>query len=196
MFSVGRSSIREALKTLANLGIIRRDTVGTTVCAPEEGRYFGISMQPGGDSLEHIFELARIVGVEAAGLAAERATEKQIKNMESALRRTEGMREVTALHFTFHRSLIKSTQNPLLWQTSDVIIRLMAQSKRLSAVVQDLQGEKLKNFIRKIREDHQQILKAVKSNNVQAARRSMLRHLLYLESQALEEPGEQSAGNV
>jgi len=44
MFNVGRSSIREALKTLASIGIIRRDTVGTTVCASEDGRYYGISL--------------------------------------------------------------------------------------------------------------------------------------------------------
>ena len=43
-FKVSRNSLREALKTLESLGIVRRSPRGTTVCAPEETRYPSFSL--------------------------------------------------------------------------------------------------------------------------------------------------------
>ena len=58
---VGRSSVREAMKALEALGIIRRDIRGTTVCALEDNRYPGLSLTAGGASLEQAFESARVL---------------------------------------------------------------------------------------------------------------------------------------
>jgi len=129
-------------------------------------------------------------------LAAERATDKQIKKMENAFRQTEGLREVTALHFSFHRFLVESSQNPLLSQMVDVVIRLLSQSKRLSSVIQEFEKEKLGDLTRKIRDGHKKILKAIKSHNMEAAKRAMREHLRHLESLALQETGERAAENV
>ena len=196
LFNVGRSSVREALKTLENQGVVRRSTTGTIVCRPEETHYPSFSLAVSGATLEQIFEFSRIVAIEAAGLAAERATRKQKDKMLKALREFESAREATALHFSFHRALLQSAHNPFLSQAGNIVLGLLSQSEKLSSTVQGWDKEKLRAGIRKMSAGHRKILKAIESKNSTAARRSMREHIRYLEALALEDTDERVAGNV
>ncbi len=183
---VGRSSVREALKALETLGIIRRDVRGTTVCAPEENHYPGLSLTAGAASLEQDFESARIVGIEAAGLAAERASREHIEEMVKAMRESEDTQKAAAIHLSFHRALAGAAQNPVLSQVYHMLIALVAQSRRLSSAVQGMNDDERKTFISDIFDGHRKILKAVESNNSVAAKKSMKEHFGCMEAMALK----------
>ncbi len=183
---VGRSSVREALKALETLGIIRRDVRGTTVCAPEENHYPGLSLTAGAASLEQVCESARIVGIEAAGLAAERASREHIEKMVKAMRESEDTQKAAAIHFSFHRALVDAAQNPVLSQMYHMLIVLVAQSRRLSSAVQGMNDDERKTFISDIFDGHRKILKAVESNNSVAAKKSMKEHFECMEAMALK----------
>ena len=182
---VGRSSVREALKALETLGIIRRDIRGTTICAPEENRHPGLSLTAGGASLEQAFESARIVGVEAAGLAAERAEPGHIKKLAQAMKESEDTQEAAAIHLSYHRALVAAAQNPILSQMYCMLIALISQSRRLMAVSESMEEQKVKASLKEIFNGHRKILKAVESHNPMAARRSMEEHYGFMESMAL-----------
>lgn len=182
---VGRSSVREALTALETLGIIRRDIPGTTVCPPEENRYLGLSLTAGGASLEQALESARIVGIEAAGLAAERAEPAHIKKLAQKVKESENTQNPAATHLSYHRALVAAAQNPVLSQTYSMLIALVSQSRMLVAVFENMGEKKREAFAKDIFDGHRKIFKAVQSHNPTEARRSMKEHYDCMESVAL-----------
>lgn len=188
-FRVSRSSVREALKTLENLGLVRRHPRGTTVCAPEEARYPSFSLAAANSTLEHVFELCRTIGIEVAGLAAERAPDKETKRMAKALREPKDGRRAVTHHYSFHRALATWAQNPLLTVMSNLVIGFVSQSERLSHSIQQWDEEKLSTVMLNVSTGHRRILRAVETHDAPAAKRCMREHLDYMESVALEEIG-------
>ncbi|MBI5118262.1 FadR family transcriptional regulator [Candidatus Poribacteria bacterium] len=184
--NVGRSSVREALKALETLGIIRRDIQGTTICAPEDNRYPGLSLAAGNASLEQLFESARIVGMEAAGLAAERASREDIERISKSMGESEDMQKAAAIHLSFHRAMVHAAKNPLLSQMYNMLTALVAQSRQLSAAVQSMGEDERKTFIRDIFSGHRRILRAVESHDPAAAKKAMREHFECMESMALK----------
>ena len=179
--NVGRSSVREALTALETLGIIRRDIKGTTVCAPEENRYPALSLSASTAPLEHLFETARIAGIEAAGLAAERANPENIAKMTRVLQMnvtegTEDTQAAAAVHLSFHRALVNATQNPVLSQMYNMLVALISRSLGLSSATEELEEDQRKAFLAEIFDGHRKILSAVKSRNAATARKAMHKH--------------------
>lgn len=86
---VSRTSIREALRALEVIGLIE--------CRQGEGNYIKASFEDNlleplsimfmleGSNSQEIWELRKIMEVEAAGLAAKRITEKQLKELKELL---------------------------------------------------------------------------------------------------------------
>jgi GntR family transcriptional repressor for pyruvate dehydrogenase complex len=183
--NVGRSSVREALKALETLGIIRRDISGTTVCAPEENRFPGLSFTSGGASLEQALESARIVGIEVAALAAQRAEPEHIRKLTQKMKESEDPQNAAAIHLSYHRALVAAAQNPVLSQIYSMLIALVSQSRRLVGAFENMDEEKLKTFTKDIFDGHRKILKAVESNDPAAARKSMKEHYDCMENAAL-----------
>ena len=195
-FKVSRSAVREALKTLENLGIVRRHPRGTTVCAPEEARYPSFSLAAANSTVEQIFELARILCIESVGLAAERATAKETKRMAKALRESRDERKALAHHYSFHRALVTWAQNPLLTEVANLVVGFVSQSERLSHAIQQWDEERLGTVLRNISDGQRRILKAIEAHDAPAAKRCMREHLDYLESVAMEEIGPKAGRKV
>lgn len=190
--NVGRSSVREALKALETLGIIQRDIRGTTVCSPEDNRYPGLSLSASTAPVEHLFETARIAGVEAAGLAAERSKPEDIANMtrvmqKNATEQTEDTQAAAAIHLSFHRALVNATQNPVLSQMYNMLVALISRSLGLSSVSEELEEDERKAFLAEIFDGHRKILSAVKSRNTATAKRAMQKHYDCMEATTLKE---------
>ncbi|MBI4830459.1 MAG: FadR family transcriptional regulator [Candidatus Lindowbacteria bacterium] len=184
--NVGRSSVREALKALETLGIIRRDIRGTTICPPEDNRYPSLSLAAGAASLEQLLESARIVGIEAAGLAAERAGREDIERISKRIEESEDTQKAAAIHFSFHRALVQAARNPVLSQMYNMLTALVAQSRQLSAAVQSTEEDERRIFIRDIFGGHRRILRAVESHDPAAAKKAMKEHFECMESMALK----------
>lgn len=188
-FRVSRNSVREALKSLENLGMVRRHPRGTTVCAPEEARYPSFSMAAASSTPEQVLELCRIILIEVAGLAAERAPKGEIKKMARALREPRDERRAVAHHYSFHRALVTWAQNPLLTEVSSLVIGFVSQSERLSHAIQQWDEKRLRTVVRNVSDAHGRILKAVEARDASAAKKCMREHIDYVEYVAMEESG-------
>ena len=189
--NVGRSSVREALKALETVGIVRRDIRGTTICMPEENPYPGLPLAASSASPEQIFESARIVGIEAVGLAAKRARQEDIEKILNSMQESEDTEKAATIHLSFLRALVDAAHNPILSQMHNMITALAAQSRQLSSVVQNVEEQELRAFMGEIFDGRRRILEAIESRDPAAAKRSMKELLECMETMALR--GEQSA---
>ena len=190
--NVGRSSVREALKALEALGIVRRDIRGTTVCAPEESPYPGLLLSAGSAPLEQLFETARIVGIEAAALSAERAKPEDIAKMAKAMNKdfmpeAEEAQKAAAIHLSFHRALVDAAENPVLSQMFNILVALISRSPQLPTALEELEEDKRATFIENIFEGHRKILSAIESRDSKAAREWMSEHYDCMEAWALHQ---------
>lgn len=128
-FGVGRTSIREALKALVLMGILTRSNAGTFVSNESQTRIreaFAYYLVNRDSDIQSIFEVRRIVEIEIAGLAAERATERDIAELRTinAEADTTPIEDRTArnrIDTAFHLAMARSTGNVYLFELCSLI---------------------------------------------------------------------------
>ena len=178
---VSRTVVREAVAALRADGlVVTRRGSGAYVADPSAGpfRIAAPKATALADVLE-VMELRLAVEVEAAALAAERASRRQIATIRSAwraidvaLNRGEG---AVAEDFTFHRTIAEATGNRqfprfLAFLGSHVIPR---QSVRLSV---DTPAER-RAYLERIQHEHSRIVSGISNQDSAEARRAMREHL-------------------
>lgn len=179
---VSRTVVREAVAALRADGlVVTRRGSGAYVAANPTASPFRIAA-PKLDTIEAILdvmELRLAVEVEAAALAAERGTRRQIatirtalRDIDKALRRGDG---AVAEDFAFHRSIAEATGNRqfprfLAFLGSHVIPR---QSVRLS---HDTPAER-RAYLERIQHEHRRIVAGISDEDPAEARRAMREHL-------------------
>jgi len=121
-FQIGRNALREALKALSLIGLIREER-GRGTFVRERSEFlvrpllFGIE---DGFDLPSLLEVRQLIEVELAGLAAERASRDEIQVIEQWLGRTDtlGQAERTdeyrSADMEFHFSIALAAHNPLM----------------------------------------------------------------------------------
>jgi GntR family transcriptional regulator, transcriptional repressor for pyruvate dehydrogenase complex len=123
--SVGRSTVREALKRWQGLGIIeRRQGSGTYLCRAITPNAIHLSltmMARDFANLTHLLEVRRALEVEAAGICAIRATSEQVQEIAARLDAAEAAFERCQVNsaeadWAFHRSIFRATGNPIFEQ--------------------------------------------------------------------------------
>lgn len=134
-FGVSRATIREALRSLSAIGMISiRQGDGSFV---EQFKIEGLleplatlfQLDGAEDELESFSEVREILEVEMVALAAERASETDIENINRALEamveevRSGGIGDVADADF--HLAIAKSCKNPLLVKLMEVVANLM-----------------------------------------------------------------------
>lgn len=115
---VGRSTVREAVRSLVRMGMLETARGRGTFVRATSPVNTVLSQYLQAHSAADILELRRAVEVEAAGLAARRRTETDLTAMEQALDRAErsqveGSRS-DRVPGTFHRLFVAAAHNPLL----------------------------------------------------------------------------------
>ncbi len=133
---VSRPSLREALRTLAALGIVSmRRGSGTYVVAPRPDSfslYFGLALSLQSSFSEDMLEVRIAFECEAARLAARRASSRELLEMKQALSRMP--REVTGdglgarADFAFHTAIIRGAHNAALSFMYESIEHLLKKS--------------------------------------------------------------------
>ncbi len=179
-FRVSRTGVREAMKILAQKGLVdMRPGRGTIVIdGAREAMQNSIDLlmkmklgEVGGS--DNLVEVRAILEVEIAGLAAARATEKEIAAMREAIRlMDESMSDadsfITADN-VFHEALARATQNALIFTLIHSIVHLLSeQRKQIFAVEGGPQRGQL---------HHKRILECVIRRDPEAARVAMGSHL-------------------
>ncbi len=182
MFQVSRTSVREALCALDMAGLLEvRPGGGAFVRHSNpndilESLSFALILEK--EKIRDIMEVRRGLEIEAAGLAAERATPENLKKMEEALAQMETDLAEGApgdeSDLKFHYSIIEATQNPLLLRVMNTIYDTMNQTLRIT---RNLWLQSPSSTPRRLLEEHRQIYKAIKSKNDKEAKKIMSKHI-------------------
>jgi DNA-binding FadR family transcriptional regulator len=184
-FQVGRNVIREATRILENYGMARMRrgaTGGLVVTAPKlDNAIYGIGvyLTYAGIRPRHLLEARRVIEVEAAALAAERADAEGLERLRATVDIPAGLAPGLTLRRLeeFHRTLAELTRDPALAVFIESILRLLRQP-----VIRDPAYELYwQRHNRRIARDstaaHGLIVDAIAAGNSDEARRHMAAYL-------------------
>ncbi len=176
---VSKTVIREAVRSLVAKGLIDV-RVGSGMYV----RAVGSDMMKEPMSLllrsnvlkpDDVFEVREALEVTIAGLAAERATEDDLKAMEENIKALKSTRlsaaDYAELDVGFHRLVVKAAGNPLfaflLNSLNDVMIEVRLRAFSIG------EGKTVANAL----QEHLQVFEQIKARDAEGARAAMQKHL-------------------
>jgi GntR family transcriptional repressor for pyruvate dehydrogenase complex len=180
---VSRTVVREAVAALRAEGlVVTRQGAGAFVATDAARRPFRLAAD-GLLSLQEVLgvmELRTSVEVEAAGLAAERASAaarqrvaKAFAAMERSITRGEsGIDE----DFAFHFAIAAATANPQFPRFLEYLGRFIIPRQSIRLTGRDEKGQRA--YLHMILEEHRAIRDAVAAGDAATARRAMRKHLV------------------
>lgn len=185
-FQVSRTSVREALAALSLTGILEiRQGEGIFVkTSPSnaviEPLSFILLLERG--KLQNILEVRKALEVEAAGLAAERRDEEDLRvlkdlveQMEADLPAAERSEE---LDLKFHLALATASKNPLLDRLMNTVQEIMGQTLQ---VTRALWLSATEGTTQRLFEDHRNIYEMIRDQDSAKARELTYAHLQKVE---------------
>jgi len=140
---VGRSTVREAIRTMARVGLVQvRQGDGTYVTArPIDHESLSTRCQRA--QLHEIHDVREALELQAARLAAERRSDedlaelRQLLDARAAARAARDPEAFAAADVAFHRRIVTATQNTMLVDLyrvlSDALVQSLTLRKRASA---------------------------------------------------------------
>jgi DNA-binding FadR family transcriptional regulator len=179
---VSRTVVREAVAALRAEGlVVTRQGAGAFVSADRSRVPFRIDpegLTSIGDVL-HVMELRAAIEIQAAALAAERATgaglariEQSVDALEAAIARGDA---AVSEDFALHRAIARATGNPRFAEFLEFLGRhvIPRQSIRVALATPAEQ----RRYLARIQREHRQICAAIRERDPAGARRAMRRHL-------------------
>lgn len=174
-FGVGRSSMREALRSLAGDGLVRIEHgVGVFVADPSERRDGSTGILVVGEyTVPELFEVRLPLEREAAGLAAARITSKEISTLRAILTKaadpSTSDEEFISLDGDLHRTITQAARNPLLLSVMrSMEPHFFAYSRQVFT---------LENRRSRAHSGHERIVDAVALGDVGAAQQAAVSHI-------------------
>ncbi len=174
---VSRAAVREALKFLSAKGIVEVNHGRKTVISADPSVPLRASLEHFSTSDEivlDLFEVREPFEAEIAALAAERATDEEIRELEGLVARMNSLLEgedrsaFVELDLAFHNLLAQSTHNPVFLTVLQSIRELIVKSR-----YRDIS---LKHTV-SCTKDHERIFLAVRDREQVRARCAMKRHI-------------------
>jgi GntR family transcriptional repressor for pyruvate dehydrogenase complex len=184
-FRVSRSSVREAIKTLENEGlVVSRPGSGTFITAVD----IEAIIQPlasllsrGKDALIELFEVRRLVEPSVAALAAERATPADLVRLKEICAAQERqIRQGTSAvqsDAAFHLAIGQATQNAALQRLVASLVDMLQPMREKSLQTPGRAHKSLAS--------HREILVAIERHDPEQARQAMQRHIEAVEHNLL-----------
>jgi len=181
-FMVSRTAVREALRALEGSGLIDvRAGEGAfvrDVSVESLIESLALVILPHREAVKELFEARRLLEPAIAGLAAGRATREEIAEMERILEEQHqevlqgrtGVVQGTALH----SAIAHSAHNRAITRIVSALMDLLTQSREESL---HTPGRPTRSHA-----DHRRILEAIQHRDEGAANRSMLDHLIAVET--------------
>jgi len=178
---VSRTSVREALRILENMGLIEcRSGDGNfvkdlTVDSLANSIALRIPLQKG--TILQLFELRKIIEPGIVRIAAERVTDEDILRMESIIDKQKSIVEqgksIADIDDEFHRSIAEASKNKMIMRIINTVIGLETETNESNIEIKERPRQSLKS--------HMNILKYLKAREQEKARRAMLTHLSTVE---------------
>ena len=180
-FQVSRSSVREAIRSLELQGLVVSKRGSGTFINTDNlesmAALIASTLSAGNGALKHIFEMRHILEPQIAALAAQRADQEQIHEMERILEtQSEEIRNGRTgadADTAFHFSLAAATQNSALMKLVSAVEDILHRSRHRSFQEPGRPQRSL--------ESHRNILKMVQLGDADGARRAMEHHLTMVE---------------
>ena len=191
-FDVSRGVARECLRSLEERGLVTvKHGSGARVLPEGEWDMFNpdvisavLESDKSADVLGDYLECRRLLEIEAAGLAAERATRANLVALSEALDRmtataveAPGSPSAEELFHeadvAFHRAVIRATGNVALGRMTEPVHRALAAARRPLA--------RPEHRLERSLPEHRRILAAIAGRDPDAARAAMRDHLLTVE---------------
>lgn len=174
-FSVGRSTVREAVKILTHAEILEvRHGAGTFV--KSAGLPKGYSMLQKDYPLQHIYEVRKMLDLQVCELAVVNRTEEDIEKMQCYLKqRKEALdsgnySEYVEADVKFHYAVARSTKNELLMDMYDAFCSTLKEYLS-HLIVKDIRHYDDSTLI------HNQLLSAIKEKSAEKAKYLTLMNL-------------------
>lgn len=176
-FGMSRSTLREAVSRLRADGLVDSKPGRGAVVRGTPSLALRLPQAGGDASVGHLFELRRLLEVEAAALAAERCDADALGRLEQA-QRTMAEAVAAGMHapqadLGFHRAVAAASGNPMLLALLDFVgqhlEQLIARAWHNSARVAGGPHAALR--------EHEAVLAAIRSHDAAGARRAAARHL-------------------
>lgn len=179
-FGVGRSSMREALRSLASEGLVRIEHgIGVFVADPSERRdgHSGL-LVVGEYTVPELFEVRLPLERQAAGLAAERISADELTHLRKVLAEAADPQtsedRFIELDAELHRAIAGATKNPLL---VSVVASMETHFFTYSHQVFTLADRRARAH-----RGHEVIVEALAAGNVAAARDAAVAHIREVEA--------------
>ena len=178
-FGVSRAVIREAIARLKNEGLVRtRQGSGAFV---RDWEITSLQLDPDiRESLESVLAVAELrkgIEAEAAALAAERRTRKELAAIEKALGRvasiTENRGDSSKADMLFHRAIAEAAHNPYYIAVLDYLNQFVVTAIRVSRGNTTLRDD----FARQVEIEHLDILDAIRRRDLSGARLAAQIHM-------------------
>ncbi len=179
-FGVSRTVIREAVRALAAKGVIEvRTGSGLRVAAVDASAVsesIGLYLRGGTVEYPKVHEVRRLLEVEIAGLAAQRARDSDVARMRKLCQQMEAALDVveraSRLDLAFHRAIARATSNELYLLLLDSIGEALLEVRR-----NNLQTGAAPQTVRA----HREIVDRIAAGDAAGARRAMADHLDHVE---------------
>jgi GntR family transcriptional repressor for pyruvate dehydrogenase complex len=183
-FAVGRSSIREALRMLESQGVIGAVSGGSFVVAdaasPLNTSLRLMFTMDDSTGIHDLFELRRILEVEAAALAAERHGDQHLVEMQTAIDEMDaslsdhgGDRFIDA-DLRFHLAVAEATGNRLVLHSMQAVRDVVRRALMTVFVIPQSPESAVV--------EHRAIKAAIASGDAARARHEMTHHLVRVEA--------------
>lgn len=177
--NIGRSTVREAIRSLEALGYLEtRVGLGTYVVssAPDQlENSLSAWLKANKDKVIKVFEVREALESKAAELAASNARPEDIQLMEESLLAMESAIEqndhqrVTAMDEKFHDIIGDSAGNSLLFQMIENICSVLTEAR---GAVLGMPGRSMRSL-----NEHRAVYEAIKASNPNMARQAMIQHI-------------------
>ncbi len=177
-FQASRTAVREAMKTLAQKGLVDmrpgRGTVVIDGTAQALRHSLGLVLRVGrAGCQDELVEVREILEPEIAALAAARATEEHLAALQAAVQVMDASLDDADAYIAadndFHRTLAKATQNSLILAFVDSIVDLLSEQRKQ---IFSVPGGPVRGQMH-----HKRILDALRCHDAEAARAAMHAHL-------------------
>ena len=182
-FGVGRTSLREALRSLTVMGILDgRVGKGTYVCNNrsylEKTLRWGLIFDR--KTVQDLTETRLMLEAQAAYFSAQRAKEDDLSEIERALmgmeESTDRLDEFLEFDLQFHLCIARATQNSII----DILLGMTRGYLKewIKGVLAGPSAEAVEERVRLTLSQHRQIYQAIVEGRADEAREAMIEHIL------------------
>lgn len=195
MFSVSRTVIRDALKTLAGLGVVTvRHGMGTFINEvanePEDISRLASLLQISRGTMEELFQVRGVLESKAVFWCAQNATDEDITELEDIVRSAkvpENEAKLALFDAEFHLKICEAAGNRVLVRLMINVLDLLGEVREKVLMIPGRQRLSVR--------DHQEIVAAIRERNPDLACQRMLNHLKNSED-AVSVAQRERGGNV